>query len=186
MKRILLATTAALVLLPGTAHAETPDFTAKVDAGTTYNWDGSTAIGLNVNYWGMFVDVHPVAPGTCSDERDSYCDTILFEFSNPLTQEEIDAGKTSKKKNATVTITNYAPVPDPGTDFDLILFSSDAQGTKGDELGQSAVWGYDDGDGTETVTTSVTTTITQPSKFVLAEVVYFIVGNSSYDGSARF
>ena len=186
MKRILSAMVASLVLIPGTAYAETPDMTFKVDAGATHNWDGTTATGLNLNYWGMFDGAHPVASGTCSDERDSYCDTILFEFSNPLTQEEIDAGKTSKKKNATVTITNYGPVADPGTDFDLILFSSDAEGTKGDELGQSAVWGYDDGDGTETVTTSITTTIAQPSKFVLAEVVYFIVGNSSYDGSARF
>jgi hypothetical protein len=75
--------------------------------------------------------VHPVAPGTCSDDRDSYCDTVLLEFSNPLTDAEIAAGKTSKKKNATVTITNYAPVPDPGTDFDLILFSSDPQGNEG-------------------------------------------------------
>jgi hypothetical protein len=186
MRRIVLATAAALALLPGTAHAETPDFTAKVDAGTTYNWDGSTALGLNVNYWGMFEGTHPTAPGTCTDDRDSYCDTILFEFSNPLTQEEIDAGKISKKKNATVTITEYGPVPDPATDFDLILFSSDAQGTKGDELGQSAVWGYDDGDGTETVTASITTTVAQPSTFVLAEVVYFLSANSSYAGSARF
>ncbi|MGH2691877.1 MAG: hypothetical protein ACRDHM_05185 [Actinomycetota bacterium] len=186
MKRILLATVAALVLLPATARAETPDYSAKVEAGTTYNWNGSEATGLNVNYWGMFAGVHPVAPGTCSDDRDSYCDTVLLEFSNPLTQAEIDAGKTSKKKNATITISNYGPVPDPGTDFDLILFTSDAQGTKGDELGQSAVWGYDDGDGTESVTTSITTTLAQPSKFVLAEVVYFIVGNSSYDGTAAF
>ena len=186
MKRILLATVAALVLLPATAHAEDPDATAKVNAGETYNWEGTQATGLNVNYWGMFEGVHPVAPGTCSDERDSYCDTILFEFSNPLTQAEINSGMTSKRQTATITITNYAPVPDPGTDFDLILFTSDAQGTKGDELGQSAVWGYDEGDGTESVSTSISTTAAEPSQFVLAEVVYFIVGNSGYDGTATF
>jgi hypothetical protein len=186
MKRSVLALTALLVLIPGTANAETPDFTAKVEAGATHTWQGSTAMGLNVNYHGQFNGVHPTAAGTCSDDRDSYCDTILLEFSNPLTQAEIDAGKTSKKKNATVTITGYGPVPDPVTDFDLELYTSDAQGTKGDLLGESGVWGYDDGDGTETVTTQITTTLTSPSKFVLAEVVFFIVPNSTYSGSAKF
>jgi hypothetical protein len=186
MKRIMLATAGFLLLLPGTAHAETPDVTQKVDAGTTYNWEGSTATGLNVNYHGQFDGVHPTPAQTCSDDRDSYCDTILLEFSNPLTQADIDAGKTSKKKNATITITNYAPVPDPGTDFDLRIFTSDAQGSVGEELGESAVWGYDDGDGTESVTTQITTTLAQPSKYILAHVVYFIVVNSKYSGSAAF
>ena len=185
MKRILLAAVATLVLIPGTAQAETPDVTAKVDAGQTYTWTGSTATGLNVNYHGQFDGVHPAASGTCSDDRDTYCDTILLEFSNPLTQAEIDAGKTSKKKNATITIKDFAPVPDPVTDFDLILFASDASGTKGEELGQSAAWGYDDGD-SESVTTQVTTTLAQPSKFVLVEVVYFIVASSGYNGTAAF
>jgi hypothetical protein len=186
MKRIVLATVSALLLLPTTAHAETPDVTQKVEAGTTYNWTGSTATGLNVNYHGQFDGVHPAASGTCSDDRDTYCDTILLELNNPLTDAEIAAGKTSKKKNVTITTTGYGPVPDPVTDFDLGVFASDAQGTKGDQLGSSGVWGYDDGDGTETVTASITTTVAEPSKFVLVEVVYFLVPNSSYSGSARF
>lgn len=186
MKKLVLAVTAVLTLLPLAAQAETPDVTQKVDAGTTYTWEGSTALGLNLNYHGQFDGVHPVASGTCSDDRDSYCDTLLLEFSNPLTQAEIDAGKTTKKKNATIRITNYTPVPDPATDFDLDIYTSDAQGTKGDALGESAVWGYDDGDGTETVTTQIQTSLSQPSKFVLVEVVYFIVANSKYTGSAQF
>ncbi|MGH2709986.1 MAG: hypothetical protein ACRDH9_02120 [Actinomycetota bacterium] len=186
MKRSLLALAALLVLIPSTAKAETPDFTQKVDAGTTYTWQGNTALGLNVNYHGMFDGVHPTPSGTCSDDRDSYCDTILLELSNPLTQAEIDSGKTSKKKNVTITTTGYGPVPDPATDFDLKVFVSDAQGTKGDLLGESGAWGYDDGDGTETVTAQITTTLTEPSKFVLVEVVFFIVANSSYSGSAKF
>ena len=186
MKRSALALVAMLVLIPTAAKAETPDFTAKVDAGATHTWQGSTAMGLNVNYHGMFNGVHPTAAGTCSDDRDSYCDTILVELSNPLTQAEIDAGKTSKKKNVTITTTGYGPVPDPVTDFDLEVYASDAQGTKGDSLGESGVWGYDDGDGTETVTTQITTTLTEPSKFVLVEVVFFIVPNSSYTGSVKF
>jgi hypothetical protein len=185
MKRILLATVAALVLLPATAQAETPDFTAKVDAGATHTWNGTSATGLNVNYWGMFNGVHPTAQGTCSDDRDSYCDTVLLEFSNPLTQADIDAGRTSRKKNATITISEFGTAPDPATDFDLLAFSSDAAGTKGDELGRDGRWGYDDGD-IETVTVQITTTVAQPSKFVLFEIVYFIAPQGTYKGTAAF
>jgi hypothetical protein len=184
MKKILLAAVATLVLLPATAHAETPDRTQKVDAGTTYTWEGSTALGLNLLYWG-----DPVTGGNatseCGDDTDNYCETVLFEFSNPLTQAEIDAGKTFKNKNATITVNNFGPVPDPVTDFDLILFESDAQGTRGESLGQSAAFGPDQS-GDESFSTPIRTTVTQPSKFVLAEIIYFAVANSKYTGTAQF
>jgi hypothetical protein len=184
MKKLVLAITALLVLLPLSAHAETPDITHKVDAGTTYTWDGSSALGTNLLYWGDPA-TGSNATGTCGDDRDNYCDTVLLEFSNPLTQAEINAGKTKKTKTATITINNFGPVPDPLTDFDLIIFDSDAQGTKGDSLVQSADFGPNQA-GDEQVSTSIQTTITQPSKYVLVEIVYFISANSSYKGTAQF
>ena len=184
MKRSVLALAALLVLIPSTAKAETPDITQKVDAGTTYTWTGSTAVGLNVLYWG-----DPATGGNatsaCGDSQTDYCDTVLLEFSNPLTQAEIDAGKTSKKKNATITINNFGPVPDPLTDFDLIAFESDATGTRGTEIARSGDFGPNQA-GDESLATQLTTTLTQPSKFVLVEIIYFAVANSSYAGSAKF
>ena len=185
MKKLALAFTVILVLVPGTAHAEEPDITQKVEAGTTFNWDGSTAVGLNVNYWALLEGVHPTSPGTCSDDTNSYCDTVLFEFSNPLTQEEIDAGKTFKNKTATVTVNEFGPVPDPVTDFDMIAFESDEQGTKGSSLGQSSDFGPDQA-GDESISFPVRTTVAQPSKFVLVEIVYFAVVGSNYKGIAAF
>lgn len=189
MKRIALAVTAALVLVPTGAQAA-PDKTAKVEVGTPYTWDGEVANGLNINYWGLLgsnPNVTGVFPrSTCNDDVRSKCETILLEFSNPLTQEEIDAGKTFKTKTATVTITNYGPVPHPGTDFDLIAFESDTEGTRGVELARDGSFDDPEEPATEIVTFPVRTTINQPSVFVLVEVVYFAVVNSGYDGTAQF
>ena len=183
MKRIALAAVAVLMLLPSGAQAA-PDFTGKVVVGTPYSWDGTVATGANWNYWGLVPAAAPVAPvGVCTRTPQTFCDQVLIEFNNPLTQAEIDAGKTFKTRTATVRISNYAPVDDPATDFDLLLFASDAQGTVGDELGR-------DGDLTdpanETVSTPIRTTINQPSVYVLARIVYFAVAQTGYDGTATF
>ncbi len=183
MKRIVLAAAALLVLLPTSAQAA-PDFTGKVEVGKPYTWDGTVATGANWNYWGQVPALAPVFPvGTCTRTAQTFCDQVLVEFSNPLTQAEIDAGKTFKTKTATLRISNYGPVPDPATDFDVIAFASDATGAVGDELGR-------DGDLTdtanETLSFPVRTTISQPSAFVLLRVVYFAVANTGYDGTATF
>ena len=184
MKPIVLAIVSALVLSPATAQAEAPDRTHKVDMGTTFTWEGNTALGLNLLYFG-----DPVTGGNatyeCGDDTDNYCDTVLFEFSNPLTQADIDAGKTFKSRTATITVGNFGPVPDPVTDFDLRLYQSDAQGTQGEFLGQSANFGPDQ-DGDESYSTPIRTTVAEPSKFILAEIIYFAVANSKYTGTAQF
>lgn len=131
------------------------------------------------HYWG------PIEEGTCTHNVESYCETVFIEFSNPLTQAEIDAGKTKHTKTATITINNFGPVPDPATDFDLVVFESDAEGTKGEEIGRSAVFGPDQA-GDESVSIPLTTTISQPSVFVLLDVVYFVVLGTGYSGSATF
>ena len=181
MKRILLATVAALVLLPATAQAEaSTDKTGKVEIDKPFTWDGTQTVGLNVaHYWG------PIEEGTCTHDPHSYCETLLIEFSNPLTQEEIDSGKTSKTKGASITIGEFGPVPDPVTDFDLVVFESNAEGTKGSEIGRSAAFGPDQA-GDESVFLSIRTTISQPSVYVYVDVVYFAVVATGYVGTARF
>ncbi|MGH2691906.1 MAG: hypothetical protein ACRDHM_05335 [Actinomycetota bacterium] len=178
MKRIVLATTAALLLLPGTAHAA--DKTGKVEIGAPFTWAGTQTVGLNVaHYWG------PIDEGVCTHDPQSYCETVLIEFANPLTQAEIDAGKTSKTKSASITINNFGPVPDPATDFDIVVFESDAAGTKGSEIGRSADFGPAQA-GDESVPLSIRTTVTQSSVFVYVDVVYFVVLGTGYTGTATF
>jgi hypothetical protein len=183
VKKLVLALTAVLVVLPATAHAEPPDISKKVDFGTTYTWEGSTALGLNLLYWGDPTGGN--ATFACGDATDNYCDTILLEYSNPLTQVDIDTGKTKRTKSTTITVNNFGPVPDPVTDFDLIIFESDAQGTRGTEIARSGDFGPQQG-GDESVGASIVTTLAEPSKFVLVEVVYFAVANSKYTGTATF
>jgi len=189
MRRIALAAAAMLVLLPtGAQAAEAPDKSGKVEVGTPFTWDGEVANGLNLNYWGLLGNAAaPVFPrSTCNDDVQSKCEVILLEFSNPLTQEEIDAGKTFKTKTATVTITNYGPVPHPGSDFDLIAFESDASGTRGTEVARDGSLDDPEEPATEILTFPIRTTINEPSKYILVEVVYFLVAQSGYDGRGTF
>jgi hypothetical protein len=169
----------AVALPPGIDQAGT------VVIGTPFNWNGSTATGLNQYYWDPAGqgDVGPLTHTTCNKDPLFYCDQILVEFSNPLTQAEIDAGKKTKTKSATVTIDTFSPADGPVTDFDLFTYESDANGTLGAQI---------DSDGAlenttqEVNTVSIVTTPTQPSKFVLVRVVFFTVTNGTYKGHARF
>jgi hypothetical protein len=161
------------------------DQAGKVVIGTPFNWDGSTATGLNAYYWDPAEqgNVGPVTHTTCDKTPQYYCDQILVEFSNPLTEAQILAGLKSKSKTATVTIDTFLPTEGPATDFDLFSYESDANGTMGAML---------DSDGATQNTTqelntySIITTPTEPSKFVLIRVVYFYVAQGSYKGHARF
>ena len=184
MKKLLLATTAALlILLPATAQAEPPDGAAvKVDAGATYTWDASPTTGLNVMYWGVPYSDGVGATYACGDTATDYCETRLFELSNPLTEADT---KPRRTKNVTITINNFGPVPDPVTDYDLIVYASDAQGAMGAEIGSSTNFGHEQ-EGDESVTLPIETTRAEPSKYVLVEIVYFSVVNSGFTGTVRF
>jgi hypothetical protein len=172
----------AIVLPTATARAHfPPDRTISVSKGQGGStWDGVQAVGLNANYFGLAGGDAVVPPGTCSRAILTRCETILFELSNPLTAEEIAAGKTFKNATATVTISDYQPFP--ASDFDLRAFASDATGTPYDQIGQS---GANPGE-PETISASVKTTITQPKAYVLVHVVYFAVPNSFYKGTLTF
>lgn len=183
MRKAAVGSVAALALMLPTPSASAhlpPDLTFQVSAGETKTWTGVQATGLNVNYFGLAGGDTVVPPGTCSRALLTRCETILLELSNPLTQEEIDAGETFKNRSLTFSIGNYAPVPT--SDFDLLAFTSDAAGIPYDEIGRS---GEIPGD-PESFGTSIQTTIDEPTAYVLVHVVYFAVPNSSYDGTLNF
>lgn len=185
MKLVPATLVALLVLLPTTAQAEPPDGpTVKVDAGTTYTWNAVPTTGLNVLYWGE-PNTGTGATYSCGDTVTDYCETRLFELSNPLTEADIAAGKTLRTRDVTITINNFGPVADPVTDYDLIVYASDVQGTQGEQLGSSAFYGYNQG-GDESVPLSIETTLAEPSKYVLVEIVYFAVIDSGFTGTVRF
>lgn len=180
MRKPFLLAGAILALAPAAAQAA-PARSITLAAGETKTYSGATATGLNANYFditdgngGMYA-----APGTCSTDTQSYCDTTLLSFSNPVPEDDAD-GKLTKK--VTVTLGEYGPVPDPASDFDLLAFKSDATGARGAELGR-------DGDTTdtaaETVSFTLTTTRAEPTAHVLLDVVYFAVVNGSFKATIK-
>jgi hypothetical protein len=170
----LAAAVFALALLPALGAFAAPDDTATLQPGESYTWEAVTA-GTNVNYFGIAAPAEPVAPiGQCSKNPNSYCDSYLIELSNPLTQADIDAGKTFLRRTVTVTI-NFS-----ASDMDLQVWNSDAEGTRGTQLGQSA-----GSDFTESVAASIRTTEEAPSQWILVDVIHFAHAGP-YDGAVQF
>lgn len=190
MRHLRLLTVAAvlLALAPVGAASAAPDRSLVVAAGETATWDGAPALGANAYYYGVTGPpapsaVGPVSSGTCSKDIHHYCEQVLVELRNPLTQADIDKGITERYRNVVVFLSDYGPVPDPATDFDLLMFASDKNGIVGQELDG-------DGDATdtarETVSADIQTTATEPSVYVLIRVVYFTSVNSGYKATVSF
>ena len=182
MKRFIVAAAAVFVMLPSNAQAA-PDRTITVKPAETITWNGTTATGVNTSHFGAQDDA--VNPEACGKDAQNYCDYTLVAFENPLTQAEKDAGKTKKSKNATFTLTEFGPVPGPIADFDQKIYLSDVNGTKGEMV--NTPWATaQPPDYEETYTTKIETTLTQPIKYYLIEVIYFTTVQGSYKGSVKF
>ena len=191
MRRALgLIVLASLVVTASPASADAPpDKTGKVVIGTPFTWDGTRKVGANPYYFRQHSalpnEAGPFKTYTCSSQPYQTCETVLLEFSNPLTDAEIAAGKTSKTKSATVIVNAFDPAP---SDFDFVAFASDAQGTKGEFFTGAAgtsTSGNNAGD-PESKTFDIRTTVESPSVWMLVEVVYFAAPNATYKGTARF
>jgi hypothetical protein len=123
--------------------------------------------------------------GGCTKDPNAYCERILVELINPLTEEEIAAGLPSKKRAARIKIADYSPGTTPsGSDLDLYAYESTAQGTKGASLGSSTTSSVDQN--FDEVTLQVTTNPTKSSQWVLIEVVYWVAPSGSYYGAVTF
>lgn len=182
-KLIVLMAVIGASALPAVATAqseEPPPGVARVghvEGFTQFKWQGPAGVGANTS---PFVGDDIV----CGDTPETLCDVSLVEFSYPMTEEEIAAGKTSHTKQGTVSIMNGGPLPDPPADLDLQVLESDANGTAGAEVGTS---GAVDADwASESVPVTVRTTPTQPSKWFLVRVIYFASAGNSYFGQAGF
>ena len=180
MKRTIRLLVAVMVVsaLPFSG-ASAADKTGTVVAGTPYAWDGVVATGTA--FQNFIGGTGPVPPLECSKDPTSYCETVLVGFDLTLTEAEKLAGLTRKRVNGEISIGSPTV---PVYDFDLIIYDSDANGTKGARLG--SVGDLDETPGEESYTLSgITGTIANPIKYYLVEVVYFTSVQGNYKGTAR-
>jgi uncharacterized repeat protein (TIGR01451 family) len=160
---LCLVTVAALQTI---AHAEPPSRTITVtpDSGIQ-TWQGDTATGANVNY-----DFSAGEPCTDTDggADPEYCDITLLHVdlsSNPDQWGPQTGG-------VEIRLDEFVPA---SSDFDLQVFESDENGTKGRLVGSS---GGPPG-------AHERTTIKEPDGFFLIQVVYFAVTNGTYRGTVE-
>ena len=158
-----------------------------VESEQPYTWDGRVAAATNLYYNGIpndpraNKDLGPFKRGRCSTEPWAYCETVLLELRNPVTSDDVAAGITRKTRTATVTVGDFKPVPDPAANFDLVAYTSDPSGAKGQELARD---GNAQQTALEKVEFPIETTRSRPSRYVLIEVVYATAPHSGYSGTA--
>jgi hypothetical protein len=190
MGRLKMMWTVGLVLLVSALAAvpasAAPDRSLSIDAGQRTDWQGAAAQGVtNYYYWnpGGAGNVGPLAHHVCNKEKTTYCEQILLELRNPLTPAEQAAGVNYKEEPVTVWLDSFDTAGGPVNDFDLLVYQSDATGTRGPLI-------KSDGDSfnstKELVTFDVATDASSPSQFVLIDVVYYQVVNGGYKGHVTF
>lgn len=173
MRRLLAAVAVAVLLIPGVAQAEA-DFTADLEPGDSFTWEGAPA-GLNALYFNQGGGVG--GDEICNKDPNTYCEFALISFTNPVPEDDAD-GRLNRAASILVTPTL------PGVDFDLIVYASDEDGTEGEQLGSSTQFSVDN-EGKEQVHTSIRTTWEQPTSYILVKVIHFAqVGG--YTGSVTF
>jgi hypothetical protein len=181
MKRFtpLLAAAVLFAMLPiGPAQAVEVTHRLDLKAGETKTWDGTAAVGANVNYNGI-VD-EPTAR-TCSADIQTKCEYALVSLTNVVPDTDAD-GKVNK--SVTFTLDSYS-LESPLSDFALSVYTTDKDGSiRGDELGTSDNSDVPDPD--EQVAFAVQTTRLEPTKYFLVEVAYFTSLNASYKGTVKF
>lgn len=152
----------------GSAVAETPEFVEHAgtvsEAERTFSWTGTTFVGANAGY--------ADAETGCGELPADYCDEVLLAVDVPPAD-----GFTRRRSTVTVDIGSYTL---PVSDYDVYLFASDAEGTKGAPLGDSAGLPGE----AESASGTVTTTLDEPVAYVLAEIVYYVAAGS-YEGTAK-
>lgn len=179
---IVVVLACALALASAGGAQAAVDRSIKLRPGQRADWNGASVQAVtNYYYWDPVGagNVGPFTSHTCTKERTSYCEQILVEFVNPLTKEEIDGGKTAKLHPVTVWINGFSAPQGPVNDFDLLVYESDAAGTRGTEI---AYDGNLQNTTKELVTFDLETTVSEPSRFFLIDVVYYQVVNGRYSG----
>ena len=146
------------------AQADPPSRTITITASDpSEDWTGDTATGANTEYDSASgepcVDTDQVPPA-----HPEYCDLTLVNVNLPSTFWGPKSG------GLEVRLDNYKPVA--GSDFDLYIYRSNANGDRGAFVASSA----------DLPGAPENTTITEPRGYYLIQVVYFAVAESNYDG----
>jgi hypothetical protein len=120
------------------------------------SWTGAAATGANQNY-----DAASGEP--CGKTVETYCDVTLVD---------VQAGDFFETSGGGV---EFSIADTPPNDFDLYVYASDAEGSRGQLVGSSAG-----------PTDVESTAVINANGFYLVQVVYWQVAEAGYEGQAEF
>ncbi len=160
---------ATVAAAPGAERRADVDHEFELALGDTASAAGSTPVGLNVQ---NYIDDY-----SCDGSPEHSCELALIKVTNPY--EEENAKKNRERANLTIAVT-----PDvPASDYDVLVFESDADATKGSQVGNAGgVPMLDHPESVETVNAVVTTTEDETERWFLVWIVHWsTVGSYTID-----
>lgn len=176
LKRFLIVGLAIGATFQTTAHAAL-DRTATLYTGTSYQWTGDAGLGSNVLYWDSTGT--GTGAGVCSKDIESFCETTLIEYVNPVPDTDVD-GRLARTSKIQIDW------PLLVSDYDLNVYRSNLNGDRLERVGGSSKSILDaDEHAPEQFGVTVRTTRSQPAAYFLIEVVYF-AAVGGYTGSVTF
>jgi hypothetical protein len=158
MHTAALSLVALAFVAPGASAA---DRNVEVTPAAPATWDGASATGANVTY-----DTDDGGP--CGKTPANYCDTTLVN---------VNVGSdfwATRGGGVQFSLDNYRP--NRGSDFDMFIYRSDAEGNRGPLVGSSA----------DVPGAPEQFTVKEGSGYYLVHVVYFAVTQSTYTGEVKF
>ena len=154
---------AALAAGVGTqpAWAEEPERTVEITLDNVQGWDGTMATGVNQDY-------NSAAGEPCGDGLDDQCDTTLVHVNVPADHWHNDNG------GLQIDFVDF--FPNSTSDFDVYVYKSDADGTRGGFVDSSEAF----------PAVEERVEIPAASGYYLVQVVYFAVTESRYTAVPAF
>lgn len=177
MKRTFAIAAAGLVVASTIAAAPAgsqarpvADHEVELAVGDQAHIDGGAPQGMNPGYFDAL-------DGACNKDPHTYCEHALVHVVTEV-PEDVERGRLRTTLGLTLTSPDF-----PLSDFDMVVWESNADGERVAEVGQSANGGYVEA--VEQVSVVVSTTPEVQDAWFLVDVIYFL-GGPNYDLDLTF
>ena len=163
----------ALAIPAGAAPEPAQSFDLDDETNTTASFTSEPQIGTNVPFLldGTATDY------SCEGTPEAQCERVFLAVRGLTDTEIADNPAITENMTVSATIDNYSV---PVADFDLRIYTADADGNVYDQAGEQS--GNNPGDA-ESVFAAVKATAANPVKYLMVEVVVFASPGSTYDMS---
>lgn len=161
---LALAAATGLAAAAPMANSSAADFTISLEVGESDSVASGTVAGINPGHFAGTDDLYPCG---ASGDVTAYCQSILVQVTNPYDEADAKKGRERASLGLVLTMEGLG-------DLALLVYDSDEDGTRGDEVASSDGLG----ETTEATSIAVSTTADEQERWYLVEVFFHAFSGS--------